>query len=81
MLKFLDLKRKDSAGEAEDESDVIATRKALQQSGDNAPPGGHLSGWRDQGTTDALKAVQRRNGIWPDRTMRPGGPGRTTQSW
>lgn len=74
MLKFLDLKRKVGAGEAEDESDVIATKKALRQSGDYAPPGGHLTGWRDQETTNALKTVQRRNGIWPDGTMRPGGP-------
>lgn len=74
MTGFLDPKGSVGPGEEDKEEDVIATKTALKESGDYDPPGGRIGAWRDEGTTEALKTVQRRNRIWPDGRMKPGGP-------
>ena len=74
MEGFLAPNRGVNTGEEEDERDVIATKSALQESGDYSPPGGHMSGWRDSETEQGLKTVQVRNNLWPDGRMRVDGP-------
>ena len=53
---------------------MIATKTALKESGDYDPTGGRIGAWQDEGTTEALKTVQRRNRIWPDGRMKKNSP-------
>lgn len=66
MTGYLELKRGFGPSENHDEDDVIATKSALTEIGDYSPPGGRLTPWAEPETTEALKRLQRRNGLWPD---------------
>ncbi|WP_417515522.1 peptidoglycan-binding domain-containing protein [Minwuia sp.] len=73
MSKLLHFSNPVGDGESENQDDVMAVRNALHETGD-LPKTGSASGWRDHAMDEAMEKVQRRNGLWPDRRMRPGGP-------
>ena len=58
---------------AVEEEDTLNTKKALKSLGYYETPDYGMTGYPDTAMFDGIEKVQKDNGLFPDRSMRPGG--------
>lgn len=74
-MSWFNLKKAMGTNYTADPSDIVNTKKALNQLGHyEVPPHRGIDDWTDDAMFNGIRAFQKDNGLKVDGFMRPGGP-------